>query len=78
MKEEGKESKENWGKKQKLVFIFFIIIFYLIISTISSRKTWAECQDENEVKNTKGSSAHLIRYVFFILKNIFCNYLQLL
>ena len=43
----------------------------MIISTTSSRKTWAERQDEDEVENAKGIPAHLMGYVFFILKNIY-------
>ena len=43
----------------------------MIISTASSRKTWAERQDEDEVKNAKGIPAHLKGYMFFILKNIY-------
>ena len=43
----------------------------MIISTTSSRKTWAERQDEDEVENAKGIPARLTGYVFFILKNIY-------
>ena len=43
----------------------------MIISTTSSRKTWAERQDEDEVENAKRIPARLTGYVFFILKNIY-------
>jgi len=67
-KEGRRERKQRKpGEKAKTRIYLFIIIFYLIISITSSRKTWAERQDEDEVENTKGIPAQLKGYLFFIL-----------
>jgi len=64
----GKKAKKTGGKGKNMYLSFFIIISYLITSITSSRKTWAERQDEDEVENAKGIPAHIKPYVFFILK----------
>ena len=67
----GKKAKKTGGKGKNTYLSFFIIIFYLITSITSSRKTWAEHWEEDEVENAKGIPAHLKGYVFFYLKKIF-------
>ena len=62
----GKKAKKTGGKGKNTYLSLFIIIFYLIISITSSRKTWAERQDEDEVENAKGIPARLKPYAFFI------------
>ena len=55
----GKKAKKTGGNGKNMYLSFFIIIFYLITSITSSRKTWAECWEEDEVENAKGIPAHL-------------------
>jgi hypothetical protein len=66
----GKKAKKTGGKGKNTYLFIIIIIFYLIISITSSRKTWDECREEDEAENAKGIPAHLKGYVFFNLKKI--------
>ena len=54
-----KQRKLGEKAKTRIYSFIYLFIFYLIISTTSSRKTWAERQDEDEVENAKGMPARI-------------------
>ena len=55
----GKKSKKSKGKGKNKYLCFFLIIYYFNALSTSSRKTWADCQDEDEIENAKGTPTHL-------------------
>ena len=59
-----KKGKKTGGKAKKTyLFYFLIFIFYFNTPTTSSRKTWADRQDEDDIENAKGTPTRLQPYV---------------
>jgi hypothetical protein len=66
----GKKGKKTWAKgKNKYYFIFLSFVSSHSLTT-SSRKTWADRQQEDQIENAKGTPARLQPCVFFLFNFI--------